>query len=477
MAITSLRQFIKVLEEYEEIVHVTQEIDWDCEAGAIARRAAELRGPAVLFENIKGYPKGYRICFGSVGTYNRLALALEMPSKSTIHEIISEYEQRGEGPVEPRVVSDGPCKDNVMVGEEADIYRLPFPMVHEGDGGRYLGTWDIIICQDPETQWTNWGMYRFMIHNGRYLVGEPAPISHFAKILREKYIPQGKPMPMALVLGAAPGCHLVSATPYRTGEDEANFAGALIGEPVELVKCQTNPLLVPANAEVVVEGEVLPDVTLPEAPFGEYTGYRVTGQKGGVVMRIKAITHRNNPIITSVCIGKPLDENGVALAISMALEMKRRLKQHGVPVLDVYLPPEGGSQICLVRVKTGTKEVVQKVSDILAGRRSYLTNLWIFNEDVDIFDLNEVFHALGTRCDPSRDISLIEGYGRGAYLNPGFSKEERMGLKLAVNVADCTWRQEWKRGIDIPVANSFKEIYSPELQEKVLKNWTSYGFK
>ncbi len=363
------------------------------------------------------------------------------------------------------------------MADEVDIYRLPSPMVHEGDGGRYIGTWDIIVCKDPETGWSNWGMYRFMVHNSKYLVGEPSPISHFAKILREKYIPKRKTMPVALVIGASPICHLVAATPYRAGEDEVDFAGGLLGKPVELVKCQTNDLLVPADAEVVIEGEILYDVTLPEAPFGEYTGYRVTGNKSGVVMEIKAITYRNNPIITTVSIGKPLDENGVALAISMALEMKRRLKQHGVPVLDVYLPPEGGSQICLVRVKTGTKEVVRQITDILAGRRSYLTNIWVFNDDVNIFDLNEVIHALATRCDPSHDITIIKGEGRGAYLNPGFSKEERLRLKLAVNVADCTWREEWRKGIDIPVANSFREIYSKEIQEKVLKNWASYGFK
>jgi phenylphosphate carboxylase alpha subunit len=464
------------LEDLGEVVHVKQSVDWDCEVGAIARRVAELRGPAILFEKIAGYPEGYRICCGAVATYDRVGIALGMVPQRKIEDILLEYERRTERPIKPRLVLDGPCKENIITGDEVDIYRLPCPMVHEGDGGRYIGTWDIVVCKDFETQWMNWGMYRFMVHNSRYLVGEPAPISHFAKILRYKYIPKGMPMPAALVIGASPICHLVAATPYRAGENEVDFAGALLGEPIELVKCETNDLLVPANSEIVVEGEILPDVTLPEAPFGEYTGYRVTGQKGGVVMRITGITHRNDPIMTTVCIGKPLDENGVALAISMALEMKRRLKQHGVPVLDVYLPPEGASQLCLVRVKIGTREVVQKVADILAGRRSYLTNLWIFNEDVNIFDLNEVIHAMATRCDPARDMEIISGDGRGAYLNPGFSKEERLRLKLAVNVADCTWREEWKKGIDIPVANSFKEIYSKDLQEKVLRNMKSYGF-
>jgi 4-hydroxy-3-polyprenylbenzoate decarboxylase len=477
MAIQSLRQFLKALEEYEELVNVKQEVDWDCEAGAIARKIAELRGPAILFEKVKGYPDGYRICYGSVGTYKRLAIAMGMDPESTLDKILSVYEAKTEHTVKPKIVSDGPCKEHIITGDDVDIYRLPCPMVHEGDGGRYLGTWDIVICKDPETEWTNWGMYRFMVHNSKYMVGEPSPVSHFAKILKEKYIPKGQSMPVALVLGASPICHLVSATPYRAGEDEVDFAGALLGEPVKLVKCQTNDLLVPANAEVIVEGEILPDVTLPEAPFGEYTGYRVTGQKGGVVMRISAITHRKDPIITTVSIGMPLDDNGVALAISMALEMKRRLKQHGIPVLDVYLPPEGGSQLCLVRLKTGTREVVRQVSDILAGRRSYLTNIWLFNEDVNIFDLNQVIHAFATRCDPSRDVSIIEGEGRGAYLNPGFSKEERLRLKLAVSIADCTWREEWQRGVDIPVANSFNEIFSQELQDKVMKNLTSYGFK
>lgn len=477
MTVRSLREFVGILDQFGEIVHVKQEVDWDCEAGAIARRAAELRGPAILFEKIKGFSEGYRICYGSVATFNRVALAMGMDAQSPLPAIFSEYERRTAEVVKPVIVSDGPCKENVMRGDNLDIYRLPWPMVHEGDGGRYLGTWDVVVCKDPETGWSNWGMYRFMIHDQEYLVGEPSPISHFATILRERYISKGRPMPVALVVGASPACHLVAATPYRRGENEVDFAGALQASPVQLVKCETSDLLVPADAEVVIEGEALPDATLPEAPFGEYTGYRVTGQKGGVAVRIKAVTYRNNPIITSVSIGKPLDENGVALALSMALEMKRRLKQHGIPVLDVYLPPEGGSQLCLVRVKTGTKEVVKQVADILAGRRSYITNIWVFNEDVNVFDLNEVIHAFSTRFDPSRDATLMEGWGRGAYLNPGFSKEERLRLKLAVQVADCTWREEWKRGVDIPIANAFNEIYSKEIQTRVLQNWRSYGFK
>lgn len=477
MAVESLRQFIDILEQFKEIVRVKQEIDWDCEVGAIARRSAELRGPAILFERIKGYAEGYRICCGSVATYGRAALAMEMDPQSPIEKIFAEYEQRTSQTIKPKVVSDGPCKENILEGDSVDIYSLPAPMVHEGDGGRYIGTWDIIVNKDFESGWTNWGMYRFMVHNGKYLVGEPSPISHFATILREKYISTGKPMPAAVVLGASPCCHLVAATPYRKGEDEVDFAGALQGKPVELVKCHTNDLLVPANAEVVIEGEILPDVTLPEAPFGEYTGYRVSGQKGGVVLRITAITYRNNPILTTVSIGKPLDENGVALALSMALEMKRRLKQHGLPVLDVYLPPEGGSQLCLVRLKTASKEIIRQVADILVGRRSYITNLWVFNEDVNIFELDQVIHAFATRCDPSRDVSLIQGMGRGSYLNPGFSKEERLAVKLAVTVADCTWREEWEPGTDIPVMNAFTEIYSKDLQDRVLQNWKAYGFK
>ena len=183
MAFNSIREFMEALDKSRDIVRIKEEVDWELEAGAINRRCYETQGPAVLFENIKDYP-GHRILGGSLGTYRRVALALGLDPETPIPAIHQEYERREQHPIKPVVVDSGPCKENVLMGKDVDLSLFPSPMIHDGDGGRYLGTWDIVVTNDPETGWTNWGMYRFMINTRRTLSGDPSPISHLALVFR-----------------------------------------------------------------------------------------------------------------------------------------------------------------------------------------------------------------------------------------------------------------------------------------------------
>ncbi|MBW1839817.1 MAG: UbiD family decarboxylase [Deltaproteobacteria bacterium] len=179
MPYQDLREWISALEKEGEIKRVEKEVDWDLEVGAITRRVYDLGAPAPLFEKIKGYPKGYRILSAPIGLsarnkYARLALALDMPADSTIRDLTEEYIRRKKNPIPPVEVKEGPCQENVYLGEEVDLYKFPAPMVHEGDGGRYLSTWHTVISKDPDSGWVNYGMYRQMIHDKNYL-GTPRP--------------------------------------------------------------------------------------------------------------------------------------------------------------------------------------------------------------------------------------------------------------------------------------------------------------
>ncbi len=471
-----IREFIKVLERTGDLVRIGEEIDWDLEVGAISRRACELNAPAALFERIKDYPEGYRILANPVATWRRVAIAMGLSPEASVSEIHRIYEQRIEHPIKPFVIKSWPHKRNVMLDEDIDLYRFPSPMCHELDGGRYIGTWDLVACQDPDSEWTNWGMYRFMIHNRRFLVGLPFPASHLGTLLREKFLPAGRPMPVAVATGIDPLCGLVATSGYRPGESEVDFAGGLRQKAVELVKCESNEVLVPANAEIVIEGEILPDATAPEGPFGEYTGYRHEADLTGVLVRVTAITYRDSPIMTMSNMGVPTDDSSVVGALGVAVALKRRLLRHGIPVTHVFLPPQGTSHLVVVGVRSGGREVAKQVLDVLIGRRAWYTKIMVVDDDVDVFDLQQVLHAFSVKCHSSRGIFLSQREGVGSIATPCYSREERGKQLGAVALFDCTWPSEWPRD-EIPRRMSFEDAYPREIKDRVLAKWDTYSFK
>lgn len=200
MAFRDNRQFVEALKKTGDVVCIKTQVDWDLEVGAISRRAMERMGPATFFENIKDYPDS-RILAGVAATYRRVAIAMGLPPETPIREIYDEYERRDKQPIPPVVVKDGPCKENVMRGAEINLFRFSAPMCHSGDGGRYMGTWGFLVSKDPDTDWINWGTYRFMILDERTLSENPSAASNFATMFKSKYLPRNRPAPVALVVG------------------------------------------------------------------------------------------------------------------------------------------------------------------------------------------------------------------------------------------------------------------------------------
>ena len=478
MAFKDHRDFFVALEKEGELCKITQEVDWDQEAGAIGRRAYEREGPCILFENVKDYPKGFRISNGTTGNWRRVALSLGLPANTPVREIYKTYEEKLEKKIPPTIVGKdkAPCKQNIMLGEDVDLHKFPCPMIHTGDGGRYVGTWDIVICKDPDTGWSNWGMYRFMVHTKNWLTGWPQSTSQLAMIVKEKYIPRKQNMPIAIVLGADPISHIIATAAVRPQENEAEVSGGMSGKPVELVPCETNDLLVPAHAEIVIEGELMVDKIAPDGPFGEYPGYRSGTMCEGVAVKVNAITHRKDPIVTMISLGVPPDDSSIAASLSAAISMKKGLLRRGLPVTDVYVPPEGVTHLIVIGVKKGGAEVTRQVLEYFTARRVMTNKHIIVDEDVDVFNMGEVLHAFATKCHPGRGI-LYEWYeGRSNSLTPCWSVDERKKLKGVSVAFDSTWPPEWP-GEVIPIKASFKTIYPRELQEKVIGNWQKYGLK
>jgi UbiD family decarboxylase len=240
------------------------------------------------------------------------------------------------------------------------------------------------------------------------------------------------------------------------------------------VKCETIDLEVPATSEIVLEGEALSDVMVPEGPFGEATGHRSTMRLENLI-RVKAITHRNDPIFCLTSMGTPYHES-VFTGITWGLDYELAFRRAGIPVTACYTLPELGSMGIAIGVKaTQQGNLANQIKNVfLAQRRTSVHKLIIVDEDVDVYNFVEVMHSFGARCHPLRGIKVSEE--QVSHMIPNLHPDERKWGRGGVAVFDCTWPVEWDKETMVRPKISFG-TYPEELKEKILKNWASDGFK
>jgi len=479
MAFTDMREFISLLAKHGDLQEINREVDWDLEAGAILRRTYENHLPAPLFQKVKEYPDGYRLFGGMLSTMKRCALAMEMEPDSSYKDIMEEYTKRKTKLVKPRMVASGPCKENIFTGDEVDLYKLPVPMISDGDGGRYLVTWAAIITKDPDSGWINWGLYRGMIYGKDSLTGLINPYQHVG-IHYKKYEARNQPMPFAIAIGMEPLCHVVALTDIAYGEDEADVAGALRREPVDLVKCETVDLPVPATAEIIIEGEMLPHQRVKEGPFAEFSGYNTSDRAtlNRPLWKVTAITHRHDPILSFCNIGIPVDEGHLFRSITRAAQMLEILHANGLPVVDVNLLAETSFLMAIVSVKPTFANIAERVASTLWGSKvggMLLPYIIIVEDDVDPFNLTEVLHAVATKCHPARGIHTLDRAAGAVFLLPFLNQHERHYGLSAKTYFDCTWPYDWDRNTEVPRKASFQS-YPEQVKQHVLDNWQQYGY-
>lgn len=475
MAKQDLREFLARLDEAGELKTVKTEVDWNLEAAAVVRRLNETGGPAALFEKLKGYPKGFRIVGGHTASLRRLAMMFGLKRDASYSEVLNTYIERRSNPIKPITVSTGPCKENIMKGDDVDLFRFPTPMIHEGDGGRYLGTLYAGACKDLDSNWVNWGTYRVMIHDKNHTGIFISPVNHGGMILK-KYERANRPMQYACFIGVDPLINQVATSGVPYGETEVDVAGGLFGEPLELVKAETVDLMVPARAEIVLEGEILPNERRDEGPFGEYPGYVVSGVVPRPVFKVNAITYRNDPIITMVALGTPVDDGHAQGGLSLNADIKIDLLRAGIPITEVYVPPECACGMAVVGVHNVYHGIPQRAANCIWTNRNgqVIPHVIVVDDDVDPTNMNEVMHALSVKCNPATGIHLQPG-ASNCSLTPYLPAATREIGKGGGNVLyDCTWPLDWPKQ-DIPRKGAFKTIFPKEMQEKVLSRWKEYG--
>jgi 4-hydroxy-3-polyprenylbenzoate decarboxylase len=386
----------------------------------------------------------------------RRAMTLGFPDHLTKAELSEAY--RSAYLTNPRIipheiVTTGPVFENTLTGDDIDIYKFPCPMWHEHDGGRFVGTGTYSITLDPEEGWLNAGAYRAQVHDKKS-VGVQMASGHHGFIHRAKYFKRGEPMPMIMVLGGDPMAFFYGGVEAPYGTFELDIVGGMRGAPVKMVRGPITGLPMPANAEVVLEGFVTPDRREMEGPFGEWTGYYAGGATLQPVLDIKAIYHRDSPIVVGCPpMGGGPDEMSRYRAVLRSAMVKQYMTNAGVPdVQQVWCHEVGGArQFHAVSIKQRYGGHAVQAGHIAAqcGASAYgVKYIIVVDEDIDVSNLDQVLWALTTRTNPAESIQFIHGSWDSpadARLSP--QKREVRDFTHSVAVIDACrpflWRNEF----------------------------------
>lgn len=439
--IKDLRDALRRLDEAGALAVVDRPVDRSWEVTAVLDRLEEQhRFPAVLFRSIQGFP-GWSITGNLFASREAIAALLDVPPARLTREIA----QRLERPVDPLLVPDGPVTEHVLERDDASLDALPIPTHHERDAGPYL-SYGVAICNDPETGARNVGVYRFMQRDPRHLVPSLTSISNIADIFARQEA-RGRPLDIAIVPGVTPLLGLAASYKAPLGTDEVALAGALAGEPLELVKARTIDVEVPACAELVIEARILPGERYAEAPFADMSR-SYSRQKRGPLVEVRAITHRSDPILQLAFSGHPDATNMAAVCHEVAIW--RAVQQATSCVTGVHVPASGYGFHCYLAVhKVPTvegRERGEHRNAMLAaiGAVPQIKLAIAVDDDVDIYNDTAVIGALARRfqaVDPTTGEQrlMVLPNLKGASYDPSSMHREYPNSKLLI---DCTLRSD-----------------------------------
>jgi len=476
-AYKDLREFLKTLEEEGQLVRIKEEVNPEPSIGAAGRACANMKSkPAVLFEKVKGYK--YSVVTNVHGSWQNHALMLGMPKDATIKEQFFELNRRWDKfPVPPVVVprEKAACKENTIT-ENINLFEvLPLYRINDQDGGFFLSKASVITA-DPEfpddSNRLNVGTYRIQVKDVDR-VGIQALPFHDIAIQLAKAEAVNEPLPIAIALGNAPLVTFMASTPVSYTQNEYEFVGALQdGVPTEITKADTaDNLYVPAHAEVVLEGYIMPRVRTCEGPFGEFPG-SYSGARLQCEIKITRITHRTNPIFENLYLGMPWTEIDYLMALNTSVPMYKQLKET-IPEVEAVnsMYTHGIGEIISVKSRYGgfAKSAAFRMLCTTHGT-AYAKIIILVDEFVDPFDLDQVMWALTTRVKPSKDVTVIQNCA-GMPLDPS-SNPAGMHDKLIIDATTPVAPEPNPRSVELLRP-------SPETPkwEEIIKNLMAAGAK
>lgn len=442
-----MHEFLDVLEERGDLKRVRRPVDRRLEIAHVTKKSIDTQGPALLFENVVGFdaPVVTALC----GTVDRCLLALR-----TTRDAWPELWARAMSDlVAWTVVDGGPCQEVVTTGDRVDLHRLPALWHYEKDAGYYISS-GLVVTKDPDTGKQNAGIYRCLVLDrdklSIYINWQDG------KVIANKYMARGEPCPVAVVVGTDPALLHSAAIKVPFGVDEFEVAGALRGEAVEMVRCQTIDLHVPATAELVIEGEftpgdqdgfIGPSVYCDEGPFGEYTGY-YGEERRSPVLSVRAVTHRSDMVYHGLVIGIPPGESAVMYSALRWVEMYDAVRRV-VPrehIRGINIPPEAGNALAVVSVRKTRPGQGKLIAAAVLAVGITVKKCIVVDDDIDPQDLGQVvwateqrtrwedyfsFEATGSQLDPvAREGNLVTKIGVDATVPQGKDKVGREDILI-----------------------------------------------
>lgn len=475
MATNDFRKWLSDMDGMKKLKRI-ENADWDLEIGcATALNLLKESRPVLLFDNIKGYPPGYRVVTCSISSADAVALTLNLSGKYSDSELVAllrqkliEWEANGEN-FPPQWVKDGPVTQNLFSGADLDLFAFPTPKWHELDGGRYIGTGHNVITKDPDTGEVNIGTYRVMIHDRETVTLYISPGKH-GRVHSEKYRARGQRCPVAISIGHHPVFFAVSCMAVPPGA-EYSFIGAIRGVPVNVIKEEVTGLPIPADSEAVIAGWIPPGRVEKEGPFGEWTGYYGTGEHTAPVVEVERIYHRDDPILLGSPPSRfPSDSSYYLVMLRCAL-LYNELKKNAIPdVRDVWISEVGQQQLIVVSIKQRyaghAKQAALLASQCRTGayQGRYVI---VVDDDINPHNIQDVLWALCTRSDPVDDIDII----RKAWstpLDPMIHKSASPFVNSRAIIDAC---RPFERIEDFPRTIELK----PDLVERVKRKWKGLG--
>ena len=403
----------------EELAVVSKEVDpaYEITALVVKLEKEARRRPVLLFEKVKGTP--FPVLTNLHASRPRLAAAMDCAPE----EMLKTYLRAMERPIPPRVVPTGPVKDVVLTGDRINLYELPQIIHHQGDAGPYI-TAAISFAKDPTSETWNCAYNRLMIKSRDTTSIHLTAGKHLWEFQRVAES-RGAALPVAFAIGVHPAIALGALAIGSIDEDERAIMGGLFKEPLELVKCETSDVLVPAHAELVIEAEILPAERTPEGPFGEFTGYSL-GEREREVVKVKAITHRAGAMFQDISVAH-LDHMLLS-TIPMEANLYRAVRAMVPSVKAVRVP---GPFTCYVSIEQRLPGQAKNAILAVLGSDLYMKRVVVVDQDVDVFDDRQMTWAIATRCQPDRDITIITN-ARGSDLDPS-NKEDGYTAKWGVD--------------------------------------------
>ena len=438
-----LRSFLNLLEEKGDLVHITEPVSPRFEIAAGIRKTSDIQGPALWFDNVIG--SSMPVVGGLYAVRRRAIWGLET-TESEIHDKIV----RGlKSPIPPRIVKDGPCKEVVLTGKDASFSCLPICTHNRKDAGAFI-TIGLACVRHPEYG-NNVGISRIQIFDDQTAGVRSVAPQHLAVYFADVE-QKGKPLEVAITIGNDPYVTICSQIRGSIYLDELTVAGGWMGEPVELVQCESLDLAVPATSEIVLEGVLLPGERRLEGPFGEFPGY-YQGATQQAVFHLKTITHRRHPIYLTALTGKPTTDNHVLVEVPLEAILYDRIRQICPTVRDVCFTKGGAILHVVISLRPTYRSQARDVMlAAFSTERIRPKMVVVVDDDIDIRDPEQVEWAIATRFQADRDVVVIPRQA-AAPLDPS-TPAPRLGAIMGI---DATWPfgEEFPEVAEVPGADSF----------------------